>query len=72
MFSSLLLIKDPMFSNGQIAFGIVFFIVFSILISVMYLRDKALHKKNYKGVKWVFVGFLSFILLLVVIKFMLK
>ncbi len=68
----LLLLKDPMFSDGQITFGVIFFIAFCIIISFMYLRDKNLHTKNYKGVKWVLVGFVSFIVLLVIIKFTLK
>lgn len=67
-----LVLKDPMFSKGQIYFGIAFFIVFCIIISFMYLKDKALHKKNYKGVFWVLIGFISFILLLVAIKFVLE
>ena len=67
-----LLLKDPMFSEGQITFGIIFFIIFCAIISVIYLRDKNLHQKNYKGVKWVLIGFIAFILLLIVIKFTLK
>jgi predicted cobalt transporter CbtA len=64
-----LVAKDPMFSSGQIYFGIGFFIVFVVIISFMYLKDKNLHKKNYKGVFWVLIGFIFFILLLVAIKF---
>ncbi len=67
-----LLIKDPMFSTGQIYFGIAFFIVFVIIISIMYRRDKSLHLKNYSGVKWVLVGFLAFFALLLALKFGLK
>jgi uncharacterized membrane protein YoaK (UPF0700 family) len=67
-----LLVKDPMFSTGQIYFGIAFFIVFVIITSVMYRRDKALHLKNYNGVKWVLVGFLAFFALLLALKFGLK
>ncbi|WP_405377774.1 hypothetical protein [Nonlabens sp. Asnod3-A02] len=64
-----LVLKDPMFSSGQINFGIGFFLVFVVIISVMYLKDKKLHKKNYKGVFWILIGFIAFILLLVAIKF---
>lgn len=63
-----LIAKDPMFSSGQITFGIIFFIAFCIVISFMYIKDKGLHKKNYKGVKWVLLGFIGFILLLFLIK----
>lgn len=67
-----LVLKDPIFSTGQIYFGIAFFIVFVIIISFMYLKDKELHKKNYKGVFWVLIGFIGFILLLGAIKVILK
>ncbi|BAO56565.1 hypothetical protein [Nonlabens marinus] len=66
------LLKDPMFSQGQIIFAIVFFVAFVILITFMYGKDKLLHRKNYKGVKWILVGFLAFFLLLLAIKFGLK
>jgi hypothetical protein len=65
-------LKDPMFSQGQIYFGIAFFIVFTVIISFMYLKDKELHKKNYKGVSWILIGFIGFIFLLGVIKIILK
>jgi hypothetical protein len=34
----------------------------------MYLKDKSIHKQQYKGVKWVLLGFLLFILFLFLIK----
>lgn len=67
-----LVVKDPMFSSGQITFGILFFIAFCVVISFMYLKDKGMHKKNYKGVKWILLGFIGFILLLFIIKMTLK
>ncbi len=67
-----LMLKDPMFSSGQITFGIIFFVAFCILISFMYIKDKGMHKKNYKGVKWILLGFIAFIILLFVIKIVLK
>jgi len=67
-----LLIKDPMFSDGQITFGILFFIVFSALIALTYYKDKVMHKKNYNGVKWILLGFIGFIVLLFIIKMTLK
>ncbi len=69
---SLLLAKDPMFSQGQIYFGIGFFIVFVVITVFMYRKDRSLHKKNYKGVPWVLVGFLAFFLLLLGLKYGLK
>ncbi|WP_317046524.1 hypothetical protein [Nonlabens agnitus] len=69
---SILAIKDPMFSSGQLIFAAVFFVAFVILIYFMYGKDKLLHRKNYKGVKWILLGFLAFFLLLLAIKFGLK
>ena len=58
-----------MFSNGQITFGILFAIAFIVILFFAYSKDKALHKKHYKGSIWVLVGFISFLLMLVTIKF---
>ncbi len=58
-----------MFSNGQITFGILFAIAFIVILFFAYSKDKALHKKYYKGSIWVLVGFISFLLMLVTIKF---
>lgn len=57
-----------MFSKGQTIFAISFTIVFIIIIVFMYLKDKVIHKQQYKGVKWILLGFLSFILFLFLIK----
>ncbi len=72
MMTLLAMIKDPMFTQGQIIFGICFFVVFVVIVSIMYGRDKSLHRKNYKGVRWILIGFLAFFLLLLAIKFGLK
>lgn len=61
-----------MFSTGQITFAILFAIGFIIIIVLSYKKDKNLHLKNYKGVKWVAIAFVTFILILFLIKFMLK
>jgi len=61
-----------MFSTGQIVFGILFAIVFSIIIGVMYRKDLKLHKQNYKGVLWVLLAFVGFIALIASIKFIFK
>ncbi|PIV50519.1 MAG: hypothetical protein COZ75_03675 [Flavobacteriaceae bacterium CG_4_8_14_3_um_filter_34_10] len=61
-----------MFSQGQLIFAILFFIVFVILIILSYKKDRVLHKKYYKGSVWVFVGFLVFFLFLFAIKYLLK
>ncbi|MCA0957909.1 hypothetical protein AB9K32_09650 [Allomuricauda sp. XS_ASV26] len=61
-----------MFSTGQIVFAALFFIAFVAIISLSYRKDKKLHKKNYKGVIWILVSFLIFIVTLFLIKFFLK
>lgn len=65
-------LQNQMFTDGQIIFAVLFFVVFVTLITIMYIKDKRLHKKNYKGVKWILIGFISFIVLLFVIKLVLK
>nr|WP_233268610.1 hypothetical protein [Cellulophaga sp. L1A9] len=61
-----------MFSTGQLIFAGIFFVSFVIITFFAYKRDKKLHLKNYKGVKWIGLTFLIFILLLFVIKYSLK
>jgi cbb3-type cytochrome oxidase subunit 3 len=58
-----------MFSDGQITFGIIFFIVFSILVAFTYKKDAKLHSKYYKGSYRVLIAFISFIGLIALIKF---
>nr|WP_026450661.1 hypothetical protein [Aequorivita capsosiphonis] len=57
-----------MFSTGQLVFAIIFFVAFIIVMIISYRGDKKLHKKYYKGSLWVLVGFIIFILLLIVMK----
>lgn len=61
-----------MFSNGQIIFGVLFFIVFAIIIGYTYRKDLKLHKRFYAGSIWVLVAFIAFILFIVAIKFFFK
>ncbi|TMM53165.1 hypothetical protein FEE95_19030 [Maribacter algarum] len=61
-----------MFSSGQLIFAAFFVIVFAVIIVFTYQKDKKLHLSNYKGVKWVALTFLIFILLLFIIKYLLK
>jgi hypothetical protein len=63
--------NNHMFSKGQIIFGIIFFIVFSIIIGYTYRKDLKLHKRYYKGSLWMLVAFVSFILFIASIKFLL-
>ncbi|WP_290966266.1 hypothetical protein [Flavobacterium sp.] len=61
-----------MFSQGQIQFGICFFIAFVIVMIFAYRKDLKLHKVFYKGNYKVLLAFLLFIALLFVIKIFLK
>lgn len=60
-----------MFSKGQIIFGIIFFIVFTIIIGFTYRKDLKLHKRFYAGSIWILIAFIAFILLISAIKFLL-
>ncbi len=61
-----------MFSTGQWIFAILFALVFSGIIILSYKKDRKLHLKNYKGVKWIAIIFSIFIILLFIIKHLLK
>lgn len=61
-----------MFSTGQLIFAALFFIVFVGIIIFSYKKDKKLHKKNYKGVAWILISFILFIIILFLIKHFLK
>ena len=61
-----------MFSTGQLIFAIFFVIAFAFVIFWTYKKDRSLHKKNYKGVKWVGIVFVIFVLVLFLIKYLLK
>ncbi|WP_339895922.1 hypothetical protein [uncultured Algibacter sp.] len=61
-----------MFSKGQIIFGIIFFIVFAIIIAYTYRKDFKLHKRFYAGSVWVLIAFIAFILFISAIKFFFK
>ncbi len=61
-----------MFSTGQYYFAIFFIIAFTIIMTFVYRKDLKGLKLQYKGVYWVLIGFLTFIMLLFVIKVFLK
>ncbi|MFY0714598.1 hypothetical protein J1D01_13045 [Seonamhaeicola sp. NFXS20] len=61
-----------MFSKGQIIFGVLFFIVFAIIIGFTYRKDLKLHKRFYAGSIWVLIAFIAFIAFIAAIKFFFK
>ena len=61
-----------MFTTGQTIFAIFFVVAFIVVMVLMYKKDKTLHQKNYKGVKWVLFTFIGFVIFLFIIKYLLK
>ena len=61
-----------MFSTGQLIFAILFFLAFVVIIALSYKKDKKLHRKNYKGVIWILISFITFVIILFLIKYFLK
>ena len=61
-----------MFSAGQLIFAALFFVAFVAIVIFTYKKDKKLHQKNYKGVIWILVSFITFIIILFIIKYFLK
>jgi hypothetical membrane protein len=57
-----------MFSNGQLVFGLLFFVSFIIIVTYSYKRDLKKLNGTYKGIKWVVIGFIAFVSLLVILK----
>ena len=57
-----------MFSNGKLFFLLIFFIFFIIIVSISYKKDLKKLNGSYKGIKWVLVGFIIFIAVLVILK----
>jgi len=58
-----------MFSNGQLIFGLLFFIAFAIIIAFQYRKDLKVHQKYYKGTVWVLIAFIGFIAMIAAVKF---
>jgi len=57
-----------MFSSGQLVFAILFFISFVAIITISYKKDLNGLKGSYSGIRWVIIGFVCFVLLLVILK----
>ena len=57
-----------MFSTGQLVFAILFFISFVAIIIMSYKKDLKGLKDSYSGIRWVIIGFICFVSLLVILK----
>jgi len=62
-------IKD-MFTKGQWLFGILFFLAFVLVMVYAYRKDLRLHRRYYTGTIWILLAFISFILMIVAVKFL--
>ncbi|WP_027124522.1 hypothetical protein [Gelidibacter mesophilus] len=58
-----------MFTNGQLIFGILFAVVFAVIIIYSYRKDLKLHRKYYKGSIWILLAFIAFILMISAVKY---
>ncbi len=58
-----------MFSTGQWMFAGFFVLAFTAAMFYAYTKDKMLHKKYYRRSYIVLIGFLTFIAILLIIKF---
>ena len=57
-----------MFSPGQLVFAILFFISFLAIVTISYKKDLKGLKGSYSGIRWVIIGFICFVSLLVILK----
>ncbi|MDG1572300.1 hypothetical protein OZ410_08235 [Robiginitalea sp. M366] len=61
-----------MFSSGQIAFALFFIVAFTAAMVWVYRSDRETTKKQYKGVGWVLLAFVSFVIILFLLKYILS
>ena len=54
--------------NGKLVFAILFFISFVAIIIMSYKKDLKGLKGSYSGIRWVIIGFICFVSLLVILK----
>ncbi len=64
--------NKKMFSPGQIVFAALFIIAFTGVLIWMYRKDRSWHRKQYQGARWVLVFFISFIIILLILKYLLR
>jgi hypothetical protein len=57
-----------MFTSGQLVFAILFIISFLFIITLSYKKDLKGLKGRYSGIRWVMIGFICFVSILVILK----
>ena len=60
-----------MFSPGQKIFALLFIVAFVVIIAISYRKDKKIHLRQFRGSKWILIGFLVFMAILLLIKYLL-
>lgn len=61
-----------MLTNGQILFSLFFIVAFVTILVISYKKDKKGNPRYFKNSKWILIGFVLFVLLLISIKMILK
>lgn len=61
-----------MFSTGQYIFAGIFFVIFVVIIIFSYRKDIKIHRKYYKGTKYVLLAFFVFMAILFALKYFLR
>lgn len=61
-----------MFSSGQVAFALFFIVAFTAVIVWVYRKDRKSLGTQYKGVQWVLLSFVVFVILLFLLKYILR
>ena len=61
-----------MFSQNQIIFGVLFFLVFVVIITLQYKKDIKIHQIHYRKTYQVLLAFIFFLVLLFALKLILK
>ena len=57
-----------MFTSGQLVFAILFIISFLFITTLSYKKDLKGLKGRYSGIRWVMIGFICFVSILVILK----
>ena len=61
-----------MFTGGRLIFSILFLVVFIFAIIYSYKKDRKVHFKNYKNTLWMLIGFIVFVIILTLLKYLIN
>ncbi|MBC9796209.1 hypothetical protein [Sinomicrobium weinanense] len=57
-----------MFTTGQLIFALFFFVAFALVVFFSYRKDKKLHARHYTGSIKILIGFILFLIILLLLK----